>query len=730
MRRITCPGSIHSKQISALVIVGLVFVSLLLSGYFSPKAPSSDTYNSVSLAALLSLPDLDVNPTGATISDLRASLSLNLSQVEYLQQLQWDFLSSEEALSALSKNGFVVIPNSYEDKMEDAYCQVFARDLPVFITTDSILHLYHLIFDNLLKDVEKEHLIPMVRQMTSSLLEKSLEVYDSTSSAQLKAASKGVLTYFSVAAFLINSIISIPSPVRDEAEVIVGKILDAKEVDQYPGEDYTQYKPRGHYENDTELEAYFRCMMWLGRKTFDLGTDDSLLQAGLSTYCLYSMEDVLTLWKTAYQITSLFVGLADSVTPLSFHNATVTVFGESFQPAMLENPSNIQKLKTELSKPEYTVSKIFSSVVYLEPHTDPITYPKIFQFIGQRFVPDSYILQSVTYDKVPPYNDSYRLLGSGLDVAAVLGSERAVQNLEPEIQKYNYNTSLQSLTSEFSDLPKEYWESSLYFSWLYVLRPLVATIPDAHYPSFMQTLAWQDEKLNTALSSWAQLRHDTILYAKEPYSMGIVCGIPTGYVEPYPEFYRGTRALCLETSRFLQEIHVLSPHWETVLDDMANITQTLCGISQKELNGTALTEEEMNFIRNVAIEEPSGMCGVPPKQLGWYPLLVQEANITDSGVQCIADVMTASGDLMSGGQPPQVLHAATGYVNSIIVVYETPEGNKIAAVGPVFSYYEFSMPGFQRLSDTEWKQLLLHAVLTGSEPSQPNWTAAFTVRLR
>jgi hypothetical protein len=716
---------VHSTRVSALIIVALLLASLFLGGYFYSRVPSSSSRNLISSVALLSLPDLNLKPTQATLNDLLASLSLNLSQVEYFEQLARALSLSEEARNALSKNGFVVIPGLPPEKtMEDAYCDVFIRDLPVFITTDSILHLYHLVFDNLLKDVEKEHMIPMVRQMTNSLLQKSLETYLSASTDQLKAASKEVLTYFSVAAFLIDSSVSLPLPVRDEAQAIVNKILEAKEVEDYPGEDYTQYKPRGYYENDTELQAYFRCMTWLGRRTFDLNDDSSLIQAALTTYYLYSMDDVLALWKTAYQITSLFVGLADSVTPLNLHNATVAVFGESFQPNMFEDANNIQMLKTELKKPQYATSKIFSSVIYPDLHTEPMEFPKIFQFMGQRFVPDSYILQNVTYDRVPPYNDSLRLLGSGLDVAAVLGSEKAVQNLEPEIQKYNYQDNLNSLRSEFTDLPKEYWESSLYFSWLYTLRPLLTTIPDERYPQFMQTQAWQDEKLNTVLSSWAQLRHDSILYAKQPYSIGVICGIPTGYVEPYPEFYGGMQAICLETSRFLGEIQVLPSRWGTVLNDMANITGTLRGISEKELNGTTLTEEEMTFIRNVAVEETSGMCGAPPKKLGWYPLLVQEANITDSSVQCIADVMTASGDLTPGGQPPQVLHAATGYINSMIVVYETPEGNKIAAVGPVFSYYEFPMPGFQRLSDIDWNQMLQNS----SEPNQPNWTNTFTVR--
>jgi len=462
-------------------------------------------------------------------------------------------------------------------------------------------------------------------------------------------------------------------------------------------------------------------MMWLGRKIFAIDEHEHLLQAAVATCVLFSMEETLALWKKIYQVTSLFVGVADSLTPLSLHNAICKVFGESYQINMFENAENLQKLKTELEKSEYTVSKIFSSVLYLPPHTEPMEFPKIFQFMGQRFVPDSYILQNVTYDRVPPYNDNFRLLGSGLDVAAVLGSERAVQNLEPEIQKYDYRPNLDSLANEFADLPKEYWESSLYFSWLYTLRPLLTTIPDESYPSFMQTVAWQDEKLNTVLGSWAQLRHDTILYAKQTYSGGIICEIPTGYVEPYPEFYRGMQALYLETAKFLKEAQVLSSRWENILNEMANITQTLCGISEKELNGTALTEEEMDFIRNVAVVKENEICG-PPVKLGWYPLLIKEALIEDSKVPCIADVMTSPGDLRPGGQPPKVLHAATGYVNFIIIVYKTPQGETIAAVGPIFTYYEFPMIGFQRLCDSEWKEMLQKDLA----PNQPSWTDTYT----
>ena len=53
----------------------------------------------------------------------------------------------------------------------------------------------------------------------------------------------------------------------------------------------------------------------------------------------------------------------------------------------------------------------------------------------------------------------------------------------------------------------------------------------------MQTAAWWQQKMNTQLASWAQLRHDNLLYAKPSYSGGVSCSFPEAYVEPFPEFY-------------------------------------------------------------------------------------------------------------------------------------------------------------------------------------------------
>ena len=61
------------------------------------------------------------------------------------------------------------------------------------------------------------------------------------------------------------------------------------------------------------------------------------------------------------------------------------------------------------------------------------------------------------------------------------------------------------------------------------------------FPAFMQTPAWRYKEINSMLSSWAELKHDTILYAKMPEGLG-GGGPPTSapapaYVEPNPNLY-------------------------------------------------------------------------------------------------------------------------------------------------------------------------------------------------
>jgi hypothetical protein len=75
-------------------------------------------------------------------------------------------------------------------------------------------------------------------------------------------------------------------------------------------------------------------------------------------------------------------------------------------------------------------------------------------------------------------------------------------------------------------------------SWLACLRDLSAPTTDTKYPEAMRTRTWAMKTLNTQLASWTQLRHDTILYAKQSYTDEGQCVYPKGFVEPRIEFWK------------------------------------------------------------------------------------------------------------------------------------------------------------------------------------------------
>ena len=143
---------------------------------------------------------------------------------------------------------------------------------------------------------------------------------------------------------------------------------------------------------------------------------------------------------------------------------------------------------------------------------------KGFRFMGQRFVPDAYIFRELIWRNVGT-NDQPRQLPNGLDVMAAMGSDRAYIILDNlgETAYANYPEQMTKMRDWTSSLTANDWTETLYNGWLYTLQPLFA-LPGDGYPQFMQSDAWLDKQLSTSLGSWAELKHDTILYAKQAYA--------------------------------------------------------------------------------------------------------------------------------------------------------------------------------------------------------------------
>ncbi len=310
--------------------------------------------------------------------------------------------------------------------------------------------------------------------------------------------------------------------------------------------------------------------------------------------------------------------------------------------------------------------------------------------MGQRYVPDSYIL--------------HKLGTPALNIMYLLGSERAREHLInlSISENEDYKVRYRSLEYEFGALNEDDWNKNLYWAQLYALKPLLVSYP-AGYPTFMQTEAWEDKQLNTALASWAELRHDTILYAKQAYFTGAPYVPPEekpvqGYVEPVPEFYARMLALTKMAHSGLAEMKVLDEQSDNDFSTLENTLEKLLEISIKELENKELTDEEYELIRNF--------------DQNIAPMLEDIDGDAQSSVM-VADVYTNSGSVLEEG---------TGKLDLIVVAYKQPDGRIVLGAGPVMSYYEFWQPSGKRLTDEEWR-----IMLNNNPPERPEWVESFKV---
>ncbi len=643
------------------------------------------------------------------------------------------FLLSPQQRAHLAQNGFVVSP-SEEKEFYTLYEKARYNNEPVFVSSDSLLHVYHLLFDKVLRTLERERFIPILKQLNALMLAGVQEQYEELRGTALEESARRNVAFFAVASRLLGPTVEIPAYATDLAEAELALIEAHAGIMSSPlfpglplGEDYTQYIPRGHYTRGEDLKAYFRAMMWYGRMTFRLigpvdprGREETR-RALLIVQALAADAEAASLWQAIYEPTVFFVGRSDDLLCSEYVEVMARVYGgipgDPSAFADEEKLTAFMREASELRPPRILGIVIFSSKfvgrsdrdAYVEETT------KGFRFMGQRFIPDSYIFGQLVHEYIWG-----RELPKALDILAVLGSERAyaILDQEGETGYYNYPESIARLREEFAALPEEEWTQNLYWSWLYLFFPLLEA-PGEGYPQFMRGPAWLDKSLNTVLGSWAELRHDTILYAKQSYSMAEggwkappEPTPPKGYVEPVPEFYARLAALAAMTRGGLKERGLLNALDEGSLRSLEDLALALKGMAEKELAGQPLTEAEYGRLRyyGMELEELTFAASDAYEGAGGTPITSEEIQ---SAV--IADVHTSP-------NCGAVLEVGVGRIFVLYAIVPV-EGELVIAKGGAFSYYEFPWPMDDRLTDEAWWEMLD----AGQAPPLPQWTASYRV---
>ncbi len=705
------------KNLEILVVASILALILILSIHtvFIPpmrerekpmeKQPPSPPVTQLTTSSIYGYSIFTYNGSERIVAEVHAptySLPLDPGSIENIEL----FVISREALEKLLKNGFVVIPGEEID-IAEYYKDAINSGYPVFITTDSVLFIYHAFFETVLMELEEKQFIPRLKKLLLGLVREAEKIYGELSEGTLaKEATRLDIAYLSVALKLIEPGYNTPSYIQELVEKEL-ELIESASSSQAPSpifgykEDYTQYKPRGHYTESDELRRYFRCMMWLGRMRFEVQDPENpelseiqTAQALILTYLIAATEidgvKAINLWEEIYLPISFIVGKSDDLTFYDYIRVMGKVYGD-FTPGQVDDRNLLEKFMEEIV--ELDKSRIISSPIF------PYEKPRLtgLRFMGQRFILDGYIHQQLCYPNLPT-----RTQVRGLDIMAVMDSDRAMEHLKDELQKYEgLGEKILKLRAELSKLETRNWTETLYMGWLYTIKALL-TKPGQGYPAFMQTNAWLDKSLNTALASWAQLRHDTILYAKQPYA--VLTAVPQkpphpGYVEPNPLLYSRLRNLVEATKNGLEKLGLLDENMRDRLGLFSSILNKLVDISEKELKGTPLSGEDQALIEQY---------GFLLEKL----LTVTEKRVKDPRI--IADVFT---DPNTG----TVLEVGTGYFDRIIVVYKTLDGKLYASTGLTMSYYEFYWPQNNRLTDEEWRQMLE----ASKQPEQLEWIYNF-----
>ncbi|NEO21090.1 DUF3160 domain-containing protein [Moorena sp. SIO4A5] len=686
------------------------------------------------------------------------------------EQLYYDFRLNQDELSVFNKNGFVVSERLGTKSFARMFYRIYSNDLPVFVSADSILHAWHMSYDAMLKELEEKVLAPSLEKILQGMAETIPVAAKEYGNGELESSLKDVDYFLAVARSLLkpnsakqsknkrlqiivgksNNEASPESDLADEPvktylnqDERVAETLNFVKAQQLQGfklfgrerrVDFSQFKPRGHYENSERLRKYFQAMMWCGRIDFRIAgkpeeASPRELGAAIIFHDLLKKSGNFELWQQFDEIIQTFVGWTDSMTFAQLDKLLVQAQINS--PANVNSRSSLEQLQNTILDGKFGIQNIRGHYHLLFKEEKP-QLPRSFTILGQKFVLDSWVMsQVVDVSKIWDGTFIKQNRPTALDVAfAALDNNQVTPNLVERITNLekqqpkvglNYQNNLAAAKNVIDQQDPSVWKDNIYMNWLATLRELSVPTSNSKYPEAMRTQPWAMKTLNTQLASWTQLRHDTILYAKQSYGIFLACEYPAGFVEPRPEFWERFEQMVRLTAQQLKKTPLESQEIQTkqvkFLEQFAQKLGIIKEIASKELAQQPLTKVETKFLKDIVeiIQRASGS----PKYEGWYPkLFYSNPKDSDKWDALVADVHTSIGER----EPDIVLHEGVGNVDMLMIAVENGDDRMVFA-GPVMSHYEFEVPSVMRKSDSEWKQDIQNKNI----PPRPDWTKDYLV---
>jgi hypothetical protein len=359
--------------------------------------------------------------------------------------------------------------------------------------------------------------------------------------------------------------------------------------------------------------------------------------------------------------------------------------------------SNIWQLRL----PKVLSDAIVSPEVFNQDKNDLLRGTLGFRIFGQRFTFDAWLLgqltagQEKTDIKLPS-------TPSAVFVPAAFGDNHAKDYVRQFLktdagfndqQADAFINKLNQQAIAISTVSQDQWQSSLGSAWLNLLSTLTQTYGQK-YPQYMQSQFFPAKQIQTFLGSYTELKHDTLLYAKQNYAErggggGDEPALPPvvkGFVEPNIQFWNKLNDLVSLTQKMFNDNGLSQSPMLPRLADFKKQVQFFGDIAQKELQSQPISDDEYEQLRRT--------------QFSYMAMPLDSVDLSDPNLTRSALVADVHTDTLK----QQILYEATGQPYLMLVIVGDSNSPRVTT-GLAFNHYEFTAPlGGNRLTDEDWKK--------------------------
>jgi len=386
----------------------------------------------------------------------------------------------------------------------DLYDQNRKEQIPNYISLDFILTANYLFKQQSITQMEQEVLYPKFKKLAYGLKANLLKAYS--------PAKKEALAFLLV----LNELLG-----NQSADVPVGALRLAKEelklIYRHQGIvlspiakvklDYSQYKVRGKYTQNSDLTAYFLALKYMGYMPFMVNAHSATgvtptvanQQIANAQLIALALKPLMGEYQTIENFLQKLSGKGDD---LSITNLLET---EALAPNMARlKPSvpSIRKYLNTLKFPKISERIIDTSRIKKE---DIPKASLALKLLPSRFTPDSYIFSQLTYPNVGVLRGQKNRLTSRIDGKMVRGYPTIMDLSAVLVGKNPKESNYQGYTQQIAKLK--------------AIQPNLKSIYGYDFAIYHKLL--KQNRINSFKGYYTQSRYIMNLYQKQSYTGGL-----------------------------------------------------------------------------------------------------------------------------------------------------------------------------------------------------------------